>query len=49
MTGSPPPYAPRRDAIAWIEDPGHGPSRPKTWRCRLVFWRRCPHRTEEAI
>lgn len=37
----PPSYAPDLDAIRWIEDPWHGPSRPKTWKCRLWF---CPHR-----
>lgn len=41
-----PPYRPVLDAIRWIEDYGHGPYRPKTWRCRLVFWRKCKHRQE---
>jgi hypothetical protein len=40
----PPPYDPDLDAIRWIEDPWHGPSRPKMWRCWLLFWRKCPHR-----
>lgn len=36
----PPPYAPNLDAIRWIEDPDHGPSRPRAWRCLF----RCPHK-----
>lgn len=39
-----PPYQPELDAISWIEDPGHGPSRPKSWRCWVIFWRPCTHR-----
>ena len=37
----PPPFAPVADAIRWLEDSYHGPSRPRTWRCVLG---RCPHR-----
>lgn len=36
----PPPPAPELDAIRWMEDYAHGPSRPRTWRC----WFRCPHK-----
>jgi hypothetical protein len=36
----PPPYAPDLDLISWIEDPDHGPSRPRSWRC----WFNCPHK-----
>ena len=39
-----PPYKPNLDAIGWIEDPDHGPSRPRTWRC---LWA-CPHKQDPA-
>jgi hypothetical protein len=39
----PPPFKPDLDAIRWLEDPCHGPSRPKTWRC----WLSCPHRGDD--
>jgi hypothetical protein len=39
-----PPFEPDLDAICWIEDPYHGPSRPRRLTCWLVFWRPCPHR-----
>jgi hypothetical protein len=41
---TPPPYKPDLDAISWIEDPCHGPSRPRRLTCWLIFWRPCPHR-----
>lgn len=44
MLPGPPPFDPVLDAVRWIEDPWHGPSRPRRWSCWLVFWRRCPHR-----
>ena len=43
---APPPYEPDLDAIRWIEDPAHGPSRPRRLTCWLIFWRPCPHRED---
>jgi hypothetical protein len=41
----PPPYDPDLDAICYIEDPHHGPSRPRSWRCTWLqlTGRKCPH------
>jgi hypothetical protein len=44
MNPDPPPFDPFLDAIRWVEDPRHGPSRPKRMSCWLFFWRPCPHR-----
>jgi hypothetical protein len=41
---APPPYEPDLDVLCWIEDPWHGPSRPRRLTCSLIFWRKCPHR-----
>ena len=48
MSTVPPPCKPDLDLIGWMEDPGHGPSRPRTWRCTLTFWRPCEHRTRST-
>jgi hypothetical protein len=41
----PPPYDPDLDAICYIEDPHHDPSRPRSWRCTWLqlTGRKCPH------
>lgn len=49
MTGpEPPPFRPDLDVIRWIEDPCHGPSRPRTLACWIAFfrWRPCPHQED---
>lgn len=43
----PPPYSPDLEMICYIEDPWHGPSQPRTWRCWAIFWRKCPHRARK--
>jgi hypothetical protein len=43
---TPPPYEPVLDAIRWIEDYAHGPSRPRRLTCWLIFWRPCPHQED---
>lgn len=43
---APPPYEPVLDAIRWIEDYAHGPSRPRRLTCSLIFWRPCPHQQD---
>ena len=48
MSPVPPPCKPDLDVIGWMEDPGHGPSRPRAWRCTLTFWRPCEHRTRST-
>ena len=47
LNPAPPPYEPDLDAIRYIEDPWHGPSRRKTWRCWIPF-RKCEHQRDET-